>query len=242
MSAPDLSIVIPAYNEERRIVSTLEHAREFLDAANMGFEIIVVDDGSRDNTCDRVETIARNDARISLVRQPVNLGKGAAVRRGMSLVQGRLALFMDADLATPMSELPKLLAAIETGAAVAIGSRGTPESQVRQSQGIVRENMGKTFNRIVQAIAIHGIQDTQCGFKLFTDTARREIFRRASVDRFAFDVELLLIAHDLGLRIAEVPIAWHHVPDSRVSPVRDATRMLFDVLLLRARMRRRARV
>lgn len=240
--SPSLSIIVPAYNEEQRIGRTLDAAVEYL-AGRGDWEIIVVDDGSRDRTAAVVREHASREPRIRVVELGVNRGKGAAVRTGMLQARSELILFMDADLATPMNQLILLEKAIEQGADVAIGSRGSPDSHVRRSQGFLRENMGKTFNLLVRAVAIGGIYDTQCGFKLMTRKARDIIFPQTIVDRFAFDVELLLVARDEGLRIKEVPIEWFHVPNSRVSPFVDASQMLFDIIrirLLREWSKRRA--
>jgi dolichyl-phosphate beta-glucosyltransferase len=240
MSTASLSIVIPAYNEEQRIIRTLDAAVEHL-APRSDWEILVVDDGSRDGTIQVVRAFAEKNPRVRLLELGNNRGKGAAVRAGMLQAKHLRVLFMDADLATPMNQLELLEAELERGADVAIGSRGAPESQVRRSQGFFRENLGKTFNLIVRAVAVGGIYDTQCGFKLLTREATQKIFSQSVVDRFAFDVEMLLIAREEGLRIAEVPVAWFHVPNSRVSPVRDGLQMLFDVARIRAQRQLRKR-
>ena len=170
---------------------------------------------------------------MKLLSLPTNQGKGAAVRRGVLASVGDQVLYMDADLATPMAELEKLRAAIDDGADVAFGSRGLPSSNLRRTQGKIRESMGRTFNVIVQRTVLHGASDTQCGFKLLTARAAKAIFQELSVSRFAFDVEVLLLAHELGFRLKEVPIEWYHDPQSSVSPVFDAARMLVDVIRLR---------
>ncbi len=234
---PQLTIVIPAFNEEQRLVRTLEAASGWLDSEGRDWELIVVDDGSSDGTVKVVAEAAVRQPRISCIELGVNQGKGAAVRRGMLAARGRRVLFMDADLATPMNQLSLLERALDEGASVAIGSRGTKGSSVRRSQGFLRQNMGKTFNLIVRAVALDGIRDTQCGFKLFTREAVDAIFPRTTVDRFAFDVELLILARELGFSIAEVPIEWFHVPESRVSPGGDALKMLLDVVRIRWRHR-----
>jgi dolichyl-phosphate beta-glucosyltransferase len=233
MSAPALSIVIPAYNEAARIGSTLGATRAFLDARQLGeAEIIVVDDGSTDSTCNVVEEHARRDPRVRLIRLERNRGKGAAVRRGVLDSRGMRVLFMDADLATPLGELAKLERAVDDGADIAIGSRGLRESNITTRQHPVRESMGRTFNLMVQALAVPGIKDTQCGFKLFTRNAADALFHEATVERFAFDVEILLRARG-RFRVAEIPIVWRHVEQSKISPVRDAARMAFDLVRLR---------
>jgi dolichyl-phosphate beta-glucosyltransferase len=179
-----------------------------------------------------VEEHARRDPRVRLIRLGRNQGKGAAVRRGMLDSRGARVLFMDADLATPLTELAKLERALDDGAEIAIGSRGMRESNITVRQHLVRESMGRTFNLMVQALAVRGIKDTQCGFKLFTRNAATALFTEATVDRFAFDVEILLRAQG-RFRIAEVPVEWRHVEQSKISPVRDAARMALDLVRMR---------
>ena len=237
-----LTLVIPAYDEEARIEKTLAAAHDYLTLRGYDFELLVVDDGSRDATRERVARFAEGHAHVRLIALEENRGKGAAVRTGVLASSGDLVLYMDADLATPMAELPRLEQAIARGADVVFGSRGLPGSSLRRSQGLLRENMGKTFNAIVQRTVLSGISDTQCGFKLLRGEVARRIFAMTTVDRFAFDVEVLLIALDLGYRIEEVPVTWFHDPQSRVSPVADAARMLVDILRIRATRRGRRRV
>lgn len=229
---PRLSIVIPAYNEAGRIGKTLGEARSYLDQTPQQAEIIVVDDGSSDDTVAVAEQHARDDARIRIIRLPHNRGKGAAVRAGMLSAEGERTLFMDADLATPMAELAKLEHALDAGADIAIGSRSLRGSNLLVRQHPAREAMGRTFNLLVKAAGLSGIQDTQCGFKLFTRAAAQQLFGEARIDRFAFDVELLLLARG-RFRVVEVPVAWRHVAESRVSPLRDASRMAWDLARLR---------
>jgi dolichyl-phosphate beta-glucosyltransferase len=235
-----LSIVVPAFNEERRIGPTVEATLVFLDGYGKSAEIVVVDDGSRDATSSVVAEIARRDARVRCLVLPENRGKGAAVRRGMLDARGDRALFMDADLAPPIEELAKLDGALDDGADIAIGSRALPEADIRVRQNPIRESMGKTFNALVRAVALRGIPDTQCGFKLFTRASAQVLFAEATVDRFAFDVEILLRAQG-RYRVAQIPVAWRHVERSTVSPIRDASRMAVDLLLVAWRVRRERR-
>jgi len=230
--ALSLSIVVPAYNEAGRIDATLAEGRRYLDQQPFGAELIVVDDGSTDQTVAICERHAREDARIRVLRLPENRGKGAAVRHGMLTAQGARALFMDADLATPMAELDKLQRALDRGADIAIGSRSIRGSNVFVRQHPAREAMGRAFNLLVKVAGLSGIQDTQCGFKLFTREAAQQLFREARVERFAFDVELLLLARG-RFSVVEVPVACRHVAESRVSPLRDASRMAWDLARLR---------
>jgi dolichyl-phosphate beta-glucosyltransferase len=242
MDAPSLSIVIPAYNEAARIGSAVAAARAFLDRRAGGGEIVVVDDGSGDSTAEIVQAQAGVDARVKLRRFDHNRGKGAAVRDGVLASTGARVLFMDADLATPLEELARLERALDDGADVAIGSRALGDSRILRRQHPLRETMGRTFNLLVRALVLGGIKDTQCGFKLFTRASADALFAEATIDRFAFDVELLLLARG-RFRVAEVPVAWRHVEQSKVSPVRDAARMAYDLVSLRiaTALRRRSR-
>ncbi|MCA9680001.1 MAG: glycosyltransferase family 2 protein [Myxococcales bacterium] len=239
---PALSVVVPAYNEEARLGPPLERIRAYLggraDLAG-AWELIVVDDGSRDGTVAIAEAAAAAEPRVRVVVQPANRGKGAAVRAGALAAAGARVLFSDADLATPIEEVEKLEARLAAGADVAIASRALPDSDIRVRQHPLRETMGRTFNVLVRALmrgAIGPIKDTQCGFKLFTAAAARDLFGRATVDGFAFDVELLYLARGRW-RVDEVPVVWRHVDESKVSPGTDAARMLLDVVRLRWRHR-----
>lgn len=230
--AVDLSIVIPAFNEEARLPASLGAIAAYLSARASAprVEILVVDDGSSDATAPRAEEAGRRHAlALRVLRLPVNRGKGAAVRVGCLEAAGRLVLVSDADFSTPIYEWEKLAAA---GAPVAIGSRALDEALVKEKQPFFRQAMGKLFNRLVRLVAVPGIRDTQCGFKLFSREAAREIFSRAKVDRFAYDVEALLLARQLGYAIAEVPVLWFNSADSRVTLLGGA-QAYWDVLRIR---------
>ncbi len=231
----ELSVVVPAYNEESRITVTLIRTLDYLRTHQPSFEVIVVDDGSRDETVSVVEDLARTEPLLRAMRLPENRGKGAAVRTGVLASKGRYVLFMDADLATPIEEVDKLLRHARGGADVVIGSRGLAASDIRQRQPLPRELMGRTFNVIVRTLLLGGFRDTQCGFKLFTRAAADDLFSRQTLDGFAFDVEVLLLAKERGYDVREVPVVWYHAPNSKVSPVTDAARMFGDLLRLRAR-------
>ncbi len=213
----DLSIVIPAFNEEKRLPASLGAVSAYLAARPSAprVEVLVVDDGSSDATASRAEDAGRRHGLdLRVLRLPKNRGKGFAVRTGCLEAAGRLVLVSDADFSTPIYEWEKLASA---NAPVAIGSRAVDESLVKEGQPLYRRALGKVFNRIVRLLLLPGILDTQCGFKLFTREAAREIFGRARVDRFAFDVETLVLARGLGYPIAEVPVLWFNSPDSRVT-------------------------
>jgi dolichyl-phosphate beta-glucosyltransferase len=235
MPSRTVSIVIPAYNEAGRLPTTLEKLRHYADSHSEVRQILVVDDGSRDATATVVSDLATRDRRIQLVSYSPNAGKGYAIRRGIIEVQSELVLISDADLSTPIEEIEKLTTALQEHD-LAIGSRGVDETTVKQRQRWYRQKMGKAFNRIMRAITGLPYIDTQCGFKLMPRSVAREIFNRAIVDRFAFDVEMLMLAHHRGFTVAEVPVLWFNSPDSRVHIVRDSFRMLRDVLALRWRL------
>jgi len=233
-SAPSISIVVPAYNEEARIGPTVERIRVYLAARGGDWELLVVDDGSTDRTIEVATAAAGGDRRVRVLAQPRNRGKGAAVRAGVLAAAKERVLFSDADLATPIDELAKLEARLDAGADVAIASRALPDSDIRTRQHPAREAMGRTFNLIVRALLLGGVRDTQCGFKLFTRAAANDLFSRATLDGFAFDVEILLLARGRW-SVDEVPVTWQHVDESKVSPGTDATRMFVDLLRLRLR-------
>jgi dolichyl-phosphate beta-glucosyltransferase len=233
-----LSVVIPAYNEADRILPTLGQMREYLDGREEPYEVLVVDDGSDDATASVVEAIRPTWPQLSLKRLPVNTGKGGAVRAGMLAARGELRLFSDADLSTPIEEFERLAEKLGGDCQVAIASRGLDRSLIEQHQAWRREMMGKTYNRILRVVALPGMHDTQCGFKLFTAEAAIACFEPLRTVRFGFDAEVLLRARRRGWRIAEVPVRWRHVEASRVHPLRDSSRMLWDLLRLRLRMRR----
>jgi dolichyl-phosphate beta-glucosyltransferase len=234
----ELSIVIPAFNEEERLPASLGAISAYLAARPSAprVEVLVVDDGSGDATAARAEDAGRRyglDLRV--LRLPKNSGKGFAVRTGCLEARGRLVLVTDADLSTPIYEWEKLAAA---DAPVAIGSRAVDESLVKEEQPLYRKAMGKLFNRFVRLLLLPGIRDTQCGFKLFTREAAREIFGRAQVDRFSFDVEALALARQLGYPIAEVPVLWFNSADSRVTLLGGAQAYL-ELFRLRRRFRKK---
>jgi len=234
-----LSIVIPAFNEDARIGDTIDSIKSFMDNAvadsNLlgkfitSYLITVVDDGSTDSTI----KIAREKG-VEVIRQEMNKGKGAAVAKGMLEVTGDYKLFSDADLSTPIHEILRLLPELaEKGYDIAIGSRGIDYEKIKKHQPFYREFMGKTFNKIVQALAFKGISDTQCGFKLFTKESAEDIFQRVTVNGFGFDVEVLYLALQRGYKIAEVPVEWHNDERTKVHPILDPLKMLLDVVRLK---------
>ena len=213
-----LSIVIPAYNEERRLPQTLDRVVEWLGQRRFGFvEVIVVDDGSRDQTAAVVEKYRAVHPEIRLLSNPGNRGKGYAVRHGMLEASGEWILYTDADLSAPIEEFDKLCqAAMASGAMVAIGSRAVDRSLVAVHQSPFRELSGRFFNLVMRAVTGLPFRDTQCGFKLYRADAARQIFALQKQDGFSFDVEDLLIAQKLGLRAVEVPVRWANVEGTKV--------------------------
>ena len=234
----ELSIVIPAYNEEQRIVPTLRAIHRFLVRSGVPADILVVDDGSRDQTSHVVESLRGEIPNLRALQNPGNRGKGYSIRRGFLESAGRRVLVTDADLSTPIEEVHKLDAALNRGGfAGAIGSRAVDRSTVELPQGWLRRTMGNTFNRVVRALTGLPFKDTQCGFKLFDRAAFDPVFRAARVDRFSYDVEVLILARRRGLAVAEIPVVWRNSPQSKVGIVKDSTRMLWDILCVTARDR-----
>ncbi len=232
-SRPYISVIVPAYNEEERLPETLSAIQTFLEGRSFEWELIVADDGSTDRTVEVAKQAFRSDCCRVLAAER-NGGKGSAIRRGMLEAAGRYRLFTDADNSTPIEELPRIVRAMKRrGADIGIGSRGLPSSRIEVHQPFYRELMGRVFNLIVQAFALPGLKDTQCGFKVFSSEAARSVFPRQSFDGFSFDVEILYIARREGFRIVEVPVRWINSPASRVSPVRDSLNMFLDVLKIR---------
>ena len=236
----EYSVVIPAYNEEAGVTSTLTQTISFMKSFAVSFEIIVVDDGSTDRTSDMIESFANDHPEITL-KVNSHRGKGFAVRTGMLMASGKYVLMCDADMATPIEELKRLMVWIKDhNFDIVIGSR-EGVGAVRSNEPYIRHIMGRTFNIIVQALAVSGIRDTQCGFKVFKGEVARDIFENLilfsstapeiKVPRVtAFDVEVLLVARRRGYTIKEVPVHWTYVQTKRVHNVRDSFANLADVL------------
>jgi dolichyl-phosphate beta-glucosyltransferase len=222
-----LSLVIPAFNEERCIEETLATLEEYLSRQDYDSEIVVVDDGSSDETAARVEADFPDVRMISY--QP-NCGKGHAVKTGMLAATGAFRVYYDADGSTPIEEVEKLWPRFEDGASVVIGSRTVPDSDVRVRQALYRQTMGRIFNLFVRLLAIQGFPDTQCGFKGFTAEASEAVFRRQTVERFGFDAEVLYIARRHGFRIDQIGIRWINCPHTSVHPVLDSAAMFRDLV------------
>jgi dolichyl-phosphate beta-glucosyltransferase len=239
-SEVDVSVVIPAYNEGEHIFRTLRGVDDYLAGKWPRYEIIVVDDGSRDKTVAEVERAAER-GKVRLLKNQRNRGKGYSVRRGMLASRGRYVLFSDADLSTPIAELDRLLREARRGHDVVIGSRALRNSHIDVHQPFYRELMGKVFNLILRSLGLSRFRDTQCGFKLFSRKAVQAIFPLIRIQRFAFDVEILLIAERLGFKVKQVPGHWRESLPSKVSLFRDSTRMFLDVIRVRLAGRRYGR-
>lgn len=232
---PDLSIVIPAFNEERRLGNGLETITQYLATVGRQAEIIVADDGSTDGTAHIIEEWSERG--VVHVRLPRNRGKGAACRAGVARSRGLRVLITDADLSTPIDEVEKLEAALGP-AAIVLGSRAVDGAEISLRQPLHRVLMGKTFNRIIQLLGVRGIHDTQCGFKLIDGPIARSLFAEMITDGFAFDVELVWLARQHDHPITEVGVRWRNSLDSRVDRLRDPARMIRDILRFRRHHRR----
>lgn len=227
---PQLSIVIPAYNEETRLPATLDSVCRFLGQHGKSFEVVVVDDGSHDGTADVVQNYAKANPEVRLVSYQPNRGKGFAVRTGMLAARGDLLLMNDADGSSPIEEIVRLEHAIADGADIAFGSRAKPDpTRVVQAQAH-RKFIGNTFNLIVQSLLLPGLYDTQCGFKMFKRAVARDVFSVNRINGFGFDVEVLYIARKRGYKISEIAINWANVEGSKVNVLIDSPKMFIEVL------------
>ena len=230
---PTYSIVIPAYNESTRLGASLEKVLEYVHAQGWDAEVIVVNDGSRDNTAEIVREFTAKDPIVKLLDNPGNRGKGYSVRNGMLLAQGRIILFSDADLSAPIEEAPKLLSALEAGADIAIGSRWLRAETQTQRQPLHRQLFGRIFNLLLRMSLGLQFKDTQCGFKAFKRAAAQAIFPLQKIERWGFDPEILFLARKMGFKVDEVAVAWGHVGDARINPLVDGAKMFQEMLRVR---------
>ncbi|MBI5754760.1 glycosyltransferase family 2 protein [Candidatus Peregrinibacteria bacterium] len=229
-----LSIVIPAYNEERRIGKTLEKINEYVRLKNISTEIIVVSDGSLDHTNEILKNAEKTIQNCSVIIFSKNYGKGFAVQKGVQMSSGKYILFCDADNSTPIEEYGKLLSALKNHSAdISIGSRYLADSDVKIRQPKYRIWLGRIGNFLISSFLIDGIKDTQCGFKLFRHAVAKQIFSLQKVKRFGFDMEILAIAELRGVRVIEIPVSWLDSPDSRVRPIKDALITLKDLVYIK---------
>jgi len=230
-NSPFLSIIIPAYNEEHRLPGTLEQVFAFLQNQTYTTEVLVVENGSQDNTFQVAEKFARRYPQLRVLRED-NRGKGLAVRRGMLAARGGYRFMCDADLSMPITELNRFLPPILTEFDVAIGSREEPGS-VRYNEPFYRHFGGRGINTMIRLLALPNIHDTQCGFKCFRAPIAEDLFRRQTLMGWSFDIEILYIARLRGYDIIEIPIPWYFNPDTKLSPLRDAIQMGLDILTIR---------
>lgn len=228
-----LSVVIPAYNEEKRLPQSLAAVMDFLKKQPYRSEIIISDDGSQDRTVEIARELLKEFPH-QVLTTPQNRGKGHAVRQGMLAAGGSYVLFTDADLSTPIDEVTRFLACLEKDQDVVIGSRALPDSQIEVHQDLMRETMGKVFNFIAKIWAFKGVHDSQCGFKCFRREAAQKLFGLQKLDGFSFDVEIVYLAQKLGMRLLELPVIWRNSAQSRVQVFRDPLMMFWDVLRIRS--------
>jgi dolichyl-phosphate beta-glucosyltransferase len=231
-ASPDLSIIIPSYNEELRLPATLERIAAYLQTYGGTAEVLVVDDGSKDRTAAVAESFRHKIPSLRVVSNGVNRGKGYSVRHGMQEARGRVALFTDADLSAPIEEAGKLLDALETND-IAIGSRAMDRNLISVRESPFREFAGILFNKIVRIVLWLPFVDTQCGFKAFRREKCGILFEQQRIERFGFDPELLYLARHHGLRTVEIPVRWGHSPATKVNMLRDSILMFVDVFTIR---------
>lgn len=234
----DLSIVIPAYNESLRLGPTLRRVVDYLRQRGGSYEVLVVDDGSADDTSEVARKFEAEGVRV--LRQDVNRGKGAVIKVGVLASRGREVLLVDADLSTPIEDLEKLQPRL-ADAQVVLGSRAVEGADIQKHQPIYREMMGRIFNLIVQLSGVRGLKDTQCGFKLLDGDVARRLFPELQTERFAYDVEMVWLARRRGYKVVEVGVRWIDSPASKVNPLTDSVRMFWDVMALRWRHRKTGR-
>lgn len=227
------SIIIPAYNERLRIAEGLDKVLAYVSERNLDAEVIVVNDGSRDETADIVRTYLPQHPNLRLLENPGNRGKGYAVRHGMLEARGDVLLLTDTDLSAPIYESRKLFAAIADGADVAVGSRWQRPGMQTRRQPFYRQITGRIFNGLNRVFLGLRLKDTQCGFKAFTRRAAHSIFPSAQVDRWGWDPEVLFLANRLRFRVAEIPVEWAHDERSKINPIRDGFSIIVDMIRVR---------
>ena len=231
-----LSIIIPAYNEENRIVNSLDELKKFIDESNYNCEIIIVDDGSKDRTIQVVHDFFSNNNLLNiytLIENKTNKGKGFAVRKGLEKASGEFILFTDADFSTPINECKKMIEILKQGYDIVIGSRALKDSNLIKRQNIIRMSMGKFFNLMVKLITKLEFNDTQCGFKIFTKDSKTKLLPYLKIDDFSFDVEILYVAKKLNLKIKEIPVSWTNSPNSKVKIIKDSLKMFRSLIKIR---------
>lgn len=238
---PFVSLVIPAYNEAHRLEASVRALREFLAYSRHPHEVILVVERSTDGTLELARQLTAGQAAFRVIGNPDQRGKGHAVRTGMAAARGDIAFFMDTDLSTPLPEIDRFLTHFEAHPEVdiLIGNRQHAQSAIMKKQSFLRRKMGQTFNTILRLIARIRVKDTQCGFKAFRRTAREAIFPLQTIEGFAFDVELLILAERLSYSVADLPVEWHNAEGSKVHIIRDSWRMLRDAVRIRSGVEQR---
>jgi len=231
LSTPFLSIIIPAYNEEHRLPTTLDQVISFLASQSYSAEVLVVENGSQDSTLELARTFARRHAHLRVI-QETRRGKGLAVQHGMLEACGDFRFMCDADLSMPIAEINRFLSPLQTDYEIAIASREAPGA-VRYNEPSYRHLVGRVFNAMIRVLALPGLQDTQCGFKCFRGNVAQELFAQQTLTGWSFDVEVLFVARQRGYKILELPIPWYFNPDSHVSVINDSLRMAFDIINIR---------
>jgi glycosyltransferase involved in cell wall biosynthesis len=227
------SVVIPAYNESGRIPNTLESVVRCIRAHGWAAEVLVVNDGSRDNTAEIVRRFAQQAPEVRLLENPGNRGKGYSVRHGMMEAQGDVVMFTDSDLSAPIEEAERLFAAIEEGADIAIGSRWMESGRQTHRQPLYRQFFGRCFNLVTRMVMNLPFADTQCGFKAFKRDAAQTVFQLQTIERWGFDPEILFIAIKRGFKVVEVPVSWAHDERTRMSYLKDGMKMLEELAIIR---------
>ena len=231
--APKYSLIIPAYNEGQRITATLDKVLAHITQEKWDAEVLVVNDGSRDDTADIIRRYAAAHSIVRLVENPGNRGKGYSVRNGMQQARGEVLLFSDADLSSPIYEARKLFEALDSGADVAIGSRWLKRETQTERQPLYRQLFGRLFNLMLRVVLGLPFKDTQCGFKVFNRRSADAIFPRQRIERWGFDPELLFLAKKFGFVTVEVPVEWAHDERSKISPIKDGLKIFVEMLQIR---------
>lgn len=229
---PFISVVIPAYDEAFRLPKTIKRIQEYLKDKDISFEIIVVDDGSKDQTVSVAKDFLNGSSHLVLTNER-NRGKGYCVKKGMLAASGKYVLFSDADLSTPIEEIERMIPHLENGYDIVIGSRAISDSNVKRETWWYREIMGRAYNLLGQLILFPGIQDSQCGFKCFRHDVARDLFSQQKLEGFSFDGEILFLARRQGYQIKEIPVNWFRDSGSKVKLVKDSIRMFFDLIKVR---------
>ena len=233
METKDISLVVPAYNEGSYIEGTITSMNSFLSKKYPSFEIIVVDDGSSDNTGSVLSELSKKVTRLKILTNVTNMGKGYSVRKGVLSAKGKNIAFSDSDLSVPIEELDRFLDCLKEGNDIAIGSRALKSSSIIKGQSFLRKNMGRTFNLLIRLFLFGGIVDTQCGFKVFKSKVAKTLFNLQRIKGFCFDAEILYIAKKLKYKIQEVPVKWVNRADSRVSMIKNSALMFLDIFRIK---------